>query len=364
MPPRRRKRLDSSAFNLPVDHLRQGASIDRSAARVRQILIAEGRSPVVTIQIAAERACILGGTDEAIALLKACVENWAEGAVAVSALFDGERVEAAETVMTVSGPYERFAHLEPLLLGILARRTRVSTNARAFVEAARPKPVMAFPARHDHWVLQPGDAVAAQIGGALTISADAPAALPGGRAPPLQSVPPLALVPHALIAVYGGDTVAAARAFAAHESSDVQVVVPVDYDNDAVRTALDVAQALEARLWGVQLATSENLVDSSIIPVMGGFPPTGVNPRLVWNVRNALDAEGLGDVRILASSGMTLDRIRAFEEEGAPIDAYGIGAALLAGRTGFTSTLIEMDAPLRVRVGSERRPNARLERVR
>jgi nicotinate phosphoribosyltransferase len=77
-----------------------------------------------------------------------------------------------------------------------------------------------------------------------------------------------------------------------------------------------------------------------------------------------LDAEGLGDVRILASSGMTLDRIRAFEEEGVPIDAYGIGAALLAGRTGFTSTLIEMDAPLRVRVGSERRPNARLERVR
>ena len=26
---------------------------------------------------------------------------------------------------------------------------------------------MAFPARHDHWILEPGDAVAAQIGGAL-----------------------------------------------------------------------------------------------------------------------------------------------------------------------------------------------------
>jgi len=122
MPPRRRKRIDASAFNLPVDHLRQGASIDRSAARVRQILIAEGRSPLVTIQIAAERACILGGTDEAIALLKACVEDWAGGAVVVSSLYDGERVEAGETVMTVSGPYERFAHLEPLLLGILAFR--------------------------------------------------------------------------------------------------------------------------------------------------------------------------------------------------------------------------------------------------
>ncbi len=364
VPPRRRKRLDPASFNLPVDRLRQGASIDRSAARVREILIAEGRSPSVTVQINAERLCLLGGTDEAIALLKSCVDDWASGAIAVSSLYDGDRVEPGETVMTVSGPYERFAHLEPLLVGILARRTRVSTNARAFVEAARPKLVMAFPARHDHWVLQPGDAFAAQIGGALTISADPPVTLPGGKAPPLSLVPPLALTPHALIAVYGGDTLAAARAFATHSGEEIQIVVPVDYENDAMRTALEVARALEGRLWGVQLATSENLVDTSIIRAMGAFPPTGVNAHLVWNVRNALDAEGLGDVRIMASSGMTLERIRAFEEDGVPVDAYGIGAALLIGRTGFTSTLVALDAPLKVRAGSEPRPNPRLERVR
>ncbi len=141
-------------------------------------------------------------------------------------------------------------------------------------------------------------------------------------------------------------------------------MVPVDYENDAVRTGLAVARALDERLWGVQLATSENLVDASIIPTMGAFPPTGVNPQLVWNVRNALDAEGWGDVKILASSGVTIERIRQFEEEDAPVDAYGIGAALLANRTGFTAALVEMDAPLRVRAGSEPRPSARLERVR
>lgn len=145
---------------------------------------------------------------------------------------------------------------------------------------------------------------------------------------------------------------------------DAQVVVPVDYDNDAVGTALLVARALEGQLWGVQLATSENLVDVSIIPAMGTFPPTGVNPNLVWNVRNALDAEGFGDIKILASSGMTLDRIQHFEEEGVPVDAYGIGAALLAGRTGFTAALVQLDRPLRLRVGSELRPNPRLERVK
>jgi nicotinate phosphoribosyltransferase len=353
--------VDPAWFNLPVDRFRQGGSIDRSAARVREILLADGRTPRVTLQITAERGCIMGGTDESIALLRlCCAEDWA--ALVVSALSDGDRAEAGETVMTVCGPYQLFAHLEPLLLGTLARRTRVSTNARAFVEAARPKLVMAFPARHDHWLLASGDALAAQIGGALTISADPPVNVPGVKLSPL--VPQLALMPHALIALYGGDTLAAAGAFAAHLGPDVQVVVPVDYENDAVHTALDVARALDDRLWGVQLATSENLVDASIIPTMGAFPPTGVNPQLVWNVRNALDAEGLGDAKILASSGVTIERIRQFEEEGAPVDAYGIGAALLASRTGFTAALVDMDAPLRVRAGSEPRPSARLERVR
>ena len=304
------------------------------------------------------------------------------------ALYDGDRADPGDTVMTIEGAYDAFAPLEPMILGTLARRTRVCTNARAFVEAARPKLVMAFPARHDHWLLQPGDALAAQVGGALTISANPTAPL-GPK--PSPSLPALALVPHALIGAFGGDTRRAATEFAAYlararessaaagagaggsgapsasgipERDDVQIVVPVDYENDAVRTALEVARALDGQLWGVQLATSENLVDASIIPVMGTFPPTGVNATLVWNVRNALDAEGLGDVKILASSAMTLERIREFEEESVPVDAYGIGAALLAGRTGFTAALVQLDRPLQLRAGSELRPNARLERVK
>jgi nicotinate phosphoribosyltransferase len=359
MAPRRRKRLEPATFNLPVERLRQSGTGDGSALRVRDILLQTQPDTRATVQITSERACVLGGTDESVALLKLCSDDW--NALVVHSLYDGDHAEPGDTVMTLEGPYAGFAALETAILGTLARRTRVSTNARAFVEAARPKLVMAFPARHDHWILQPGDAVAAQIGGALTISGGPPIAGPGKQP---TSVPPLALLPHALIGAYGGDTKAAAQAFAVHVSQDVRVVVPVDYDNDAVSTALVVARALEGQLWGVQLATSENLVDVSIIPAMGTFPPTGVNPNLVWNVRNALDAEGFGDIKILASSGMTLDRIQYFEEEGVPVDAYGIGAALLAGRTGFTAALVQLDRPLRVRVGSELRVNPRLERAK
>jgi nicotinate phosphoribosyltransferase len=359
MAPRRKKRLDPASFALPVERLRAGGSTDRAAARIREMLVALGRAPRVTVQITSERAAILGGSDESVALLKLCVDEWS--AISVSSLYDGDRMDAGETVMTIEGPYDKFAHLEPMLLGTLARRTRVSTNARAFVDAARPKPVMAFPARHDHWLPQAGDNIAAQIGGALTISAD--------------STSKLALVSHSLIGAFGGDTLLAARAVAEHVKSDVQVIVPVDYENDAVRTALDVARALEAgtgagRMWGVQLSTSENLVDASIMPAMGAFSPTGVIPQLVWNVRNALDAEGLGDIKILASSGFTVDRIRQFEEEGVPVDAYGIGAALLAGRTGFTAALVRLEnaadggGSLRLRAGTELKPNARMEKVK
>lgn len=387
MAPRRRKRLEPATFNLPVERLRDGGPPDGSAVRVRDILLRTQPDTRATVQITSERTCILGGTDESVALLKLCADDW--NSLVVHSLYDGDHAEPGDTVMTLEGPYAAFAALETPILGTLARRTRVSTNARAFVEAARPKLVIAFPARHDHWLLQPGDAVAAQIGGALTI-AGGPAIAGPGKQPTL--VPPLAVLPHALIGAYGGDTKAAAQAFAAQitgrdgpaspadpdataapgtptssppiTSRDVQVVVPVDYDNDAVGTALVVARALEGQLWGVQLATSENLVDVSIIPAMGTFPPTGVNPNLVWNVRNALDAEGFGDIKILASSGMTLERIQDFEEEGVPVDAYGIGAALLAGRTGFTAALVQLDRPLRLRVGSELRPNPRLERVK
>ena len=76
---------------------------------------------------------------------------------------------------SIEGPYDAFAHLETLYLGVLARRTRVGTNTRPVVEAAPPKEVMFFPARHDHWLVQTGDGYAAHIAGAIGVSTDAQA---------------------------------------------------------------------------------------------------------------------------------------------------------------------------------------------
>jgi nicotinate phosphoribosyltransferase len=139
--------------------------------------------------------------------------------------------------------------------------------------------------------------------------------------------------------------------------------VLVDFENDSVRTALEVARALGDRLWGVRLDTSESLVDRSLWEQMGAFRPTGVNPQLVRNVRDALDSNGFDRVKILVSGGFTVDKIRAFESEGVPVDAYGVGSSLIRGSNDFTGDIVMTDDRPSAKVGRELRTSSRLERV-
>ena len=200
------------------------------------------------------------------------------------ALYDGDDIAPWETVMTIEGDYTLFAHLETVYLGVLTRRTLISTNVRRVVDAAGDKPIFFFPARFDHYRVQAGDGWAAHIAGAIGVSTDEQASWWGGKGG--------GTVPHGLIAAYGGDTVAASEAFADVLYPDVNVIALVDFDNDCVATSLACARALGERLWGVRLDTSETMVDRSLWEGMGQFRPTGVNPELVRNVRRALDAEG------------------------------------------------------------------------
>ena len=348
-----RRRLDPDIFNLPVAKMRAGYYSDKYFVRARDILLADGYRPRVTMQVFGKSQAFLGGVDEAIAILKLCSVEWSE--LEVHALYDGEEVEPFETVLLIEGPYDAFAHLETLYLGVLARRTRVATNTRRVVEAAAPKEIMFFPARHDHWLVQTGDGYAAHVAGAIGVSTDAQASWWGSEG--------VGTVPHALIAAYGGDTVLATRKFAEHLGPGIKLISLVDFDNDCVGTSLKVAEALGDRLYGVRLDTSELLVDRSLFDQMGSFKPTGVNPRLVWNVRQALDQHGFSQVKIVVSGGFTVDKIREFEQQGVPVDGYGVGSSLFQGRFDFTADVVLREGKRCAKVGREYRPNPRLERV-
>jgi nicotinate phosphoribosyltransferase len=358
MPQPPRQRLAPEVFDLPVEKMRAGWYTDAYFNHAGAALLADGRHPNVVVQVFQKNDAWLGGMDEAIAILKLCSHE--PDALTIRALYDGDRIEPWETVLAIEGDYTTFAHLETVYLGTLARRTRITTNVVRVLEAAAGKPVIFMPARHDHHRVQAGDGYAAHIAGQVTgfeigVTSEEQASWWGGRA--------IGTVPHSLIAAYGGDTVLAARKFAEWAPPDMSVTVLVDFENDSVRTALDVAEALGHRLWGVRLDTSETLVDQSLWEEMGDFKPTGVNERLVRKVREALDAAGYGHVRIVVSGGFDVERIRAFEECGVPVDAYGVGSSLIRGANDFTGDVVLTDGRPSGKFGRRYRENARLELV-
>ncbi len=349
-------RLDPGIFQFPVERMREGYYSDKYFVYARDVLRAEHRDTTVTMQVFQKKHAWLGGIDEAVAILKLCLtEGYSWSDLDVRALRDGDEIAPREPVMHITGPYPAFAHLETLYLGVLARRTKVATNTRRAVLAAWPKPVIFFPARHDHWLVQTGDGYAAHIAGAIGVSTDAQASWWGSRG--------VGTVPHALIAAFEGDTVRAAEAMADLVEPDVRIIALVDFDNDSVETSLAVARRLGTRLWGVRLDTSETMVDRSILPQMGSFPPTGVNPRLVHNVRDALDAGGFKDVRIVVSGGFDDAKIAQFETSGVPVDSYGVGSFLLRDRYDFTADVVKVEGTPLAKAGRAHRENPRLERV-
>ncbi|MGI8429182.1 MAG: quinolinate phosphoribosyl transferase [Solirubrobacteraceae bacterium] len=356
-------RLDPAIFRLPVERIRQGYYSDAYFVYTKQLLEAEDHHPRVTMQVFQKHDSVLGGIDEAIAILKTCAgradgEHWVSGwdQLEVAALREGERIAPRETVLTITGDYSLFAHLETVYLGSLARRSLIMRNVSEVVQAARGKQIFYFPARHDHWLVQTGDGWSAHVAGAIGVSTDAQASWWGGRG--------IGTVPHGLIAAYGGDTVTAAVKFAERFHAEMNITVLVDFENDSIKTALEIAQALGPRLWGVRLDTSEQLVDRSLSEEMGGFDPTGVNPRLVEKVRGALDQAGFEDVRIVASGGFNARRIAEFESAGVPVDAYGVGSSLIRGQNDFTADVVLVDGAPCAKVGRVYSPNLRLERVR
>ena len=402
------ERLRPQVFRLPIEKIRAGYKSDIYFARTKLILERDQRHDRVTMQVFQKRPdAVIVGTDQTLALLHVGAgayrdraksealfaryldaerrlyghwlamprESWREyepiarevyevsrelaslwepawQGIRVSSLYDGEVAGPYEPVMHIEGDYAAFAHLETLYLGALTEGTRVATNTRDVVAAARAKPVIMFGARHQGHEAQAGSGYAAYVGGAIGVSTDEQGEWWGSTG--------LGTVPHALIAVYGGDTTVATLKFDEYinRSADaighltakgtaeghVNVTALVDFRNDVVNTSLGLAHALGQRLWGVRVDTSESLIDKAVLAEIaaaegevrdGGV--RGVTPRLVFLLRRALDDAGYAHVRIVASGGFDAAKIRRFEELDVPVDVYGVGSALVSG-VGFDHT--------------------------
>jgi nicotinate phosphoribosyltransferase len=285
----------------------------------------------------------------------------------------------------------------------------VATNVYEVLKAARGKHVLFFPARFDAHEVQAADGYAYQtavqlfnqnFGKSLSayVSTDAQGDWWGGAGG--------GTVAHAAIACFLGDTAEATMAFAATRPAEIPRIALVDYENDCVGTSLEVIRTLfrryleliraerpeEARkykLFGVRPDTSSSLRDVSVPPLGDKRLDCGVNPRLVFLMREAIDREwtrwGLAgddariaeqyckDVKIAVTGGFNPARIRQFEELKVPADIYGVGSWLLSScdacgtNNDFTADVVRVRILGRwydlAKVGRKACDNLLLERV-
>lgn len=416
------QRLHPNVFRLPIEKIRSGYKSDIYFGRTKYVLEKDGRRDRVTMQVFQKHeGAVIVGTDLTLAILhvgagryrdrvrahrlferyleaerrlyaawlalprldwasyepiarevyeisRELAGLWEEGwqDLRVESLYDGEAAAAREPVMRIEGEYAAFAHLETLYLGALTDGTKIATNTRDVVAAAGGKPVIMFGARHQTHEAQAASGYAAYVGGAHGVSTDEQAEWWGSTG--------LGTIPHALIAVYGGDTTVAALKFDEHinrsteplghltgpgtPEGHVNLTALVDFQNDSVNTSLGVAHALGGRLWGVRLDTSESMIDLAIVRELAERSGRtfgdvrGVTPRLAELVREALDASGYQHVRIVASGGFDARKIRRFEELGVPVDVYGVGSALVHGPTfDHTADIVRVEGRDLAKVG-------------
>ena len=351
-------------WQLPVDELRHGFYTARYFTRAAQILTNANRNPHVLIQVF-QRAdnTVVCGMNETLDVLRSCTGRFDDTGEWVSAwdgltvhsLADGDTTNAWETVLTIEGDYTAFAHLESVYLGILADRSGVATKTRAVVDAAQGKTVLFMGDRFKDFRTQIGDGYATHIGGINGVCTPAHGAAWGGDAG--------GTMPHALIAAFDGDTVAAACAFA-ETFPDVPVVALTDYENDVVKTSVACANALGEKLWGVRVDTSGSLVDEYLQKnPPAGVPEAdllGVNRYLCEALRRELDRAGASHVQIIASGGMNPEKIARLLDV---VDVFGVGSSLLKGGIDYTADIVQVEGKPESKIGRQYNPNPRLKRI-
>jgi nicotinate phosphoribosyltransferase len=440
------KRLTNETFKLDIERMRRGWYSDKYFENINRMLtslskdgyhysgkfhnlpkgISQEQIEVGDIEVEMQwftrrmGKTTVVGVDKSLAMLKHCTGYFdgdkfinTSDKLEVWAVHDGSTVKyegdptRIQPVIRVCGRYRDFALLETPSLGILTRSSRVATNVYETFVASRGKPVLFFPARFDMHEVQAADGYAYNIAlqrfnkdhaqelGAF-VSTDAQGDWWGGAGG--------GTVAHAAIASFLGDTAEAMIQFSNILPRQIPRIALVDFNNDSVRDTLRVLDVMFAKyrelidagsreeaekykLYGVRLDTGGNLRDVSVTPLGEPVLDLGVNPRLVFNVRQGLDhawerwnipdawkeaaREYCQSVKIVVSGGFHPDKIRKFEKLEVPADIYAVGSYLFNNSNGtstdFTADVVRVKVHGKwidmAKVGRKVGENENLERV-
>jgi len=414
------KRLPKEMFQIDVERMRKGWYSDAYFINTVTVLEALADDPgyrfagkgdipvgeinngnvIVEMQFFTRRKpfSVVTGVDEALVILEECTGYFDDDGNFINT-YDQLEVEAVQDgtfayysgnpldvqpVLKVRGRYRDFAILETPILGVLTEATRVATNVYNVLVATRGKDVLFFPARFAHYKLQALHGYAYQLAvqaynvkfgkkSRASVSTDDQGCWWGSKGGGTMA--------HASIACFFGDTVETTLQFARNLPVDVKRIALVDFHNDCVGETLktmktmwdkywefyragNIEEAEKYRLFGVRPDTSGDMRDVSLPPLGDKQQDCGVNPRLVWTLREAIDRawknweinlqaqevakKWCQDVKIVVTGGFNARKINEFEDLGVPVDIYGVGSSLLenSSETGtandFTADIVRV----------------------
>ena len=296
---------------------------------------------------------------------------------------EGTWVGAGEPIAYLSGSLVQLADLETLLLQKLGAPCVAAHNAYQMSLALPKVGFLAMEARHCAGAeMQEMMAYAAAIGSEAAKREGARGFVGNANdatAHWFGTTRGLGTMPHALIG-YAGSTLRAAEMFRA-TYPDETLTVLVDYFGREISDTLEICRhftelAMNGAL-AVRLDTHggrfiEGLDPGESYAVLERHAPgairryrsdaelrsligTGVSAAAIWRLREALDEAGFPRVRIVASSGFTVEKCRVMADAKAPIDLIGTGSFIPEAwsETYATADVIDYNGMPRVKLGRE-----------
>ncbi|MCW5746448.1 MAG: nicotinate phosphoribosyltransferase [Alphaproteobacteria bacterium] len=297
---------------------------------------------------------------------------------------EGKWVGAGEPIMYIIGSFYHLVDLETIFLQKLGPACVAAYNAYAMCAEMPKTAFLAMDARHCAGAeMAEMMAYAASVGsGRAKRKLDAVGFIGNATHATAHFFgrdQGMGTMPHALIG-YAGSTLRAAEMYRETFPNEPMTVL-VDYFAREVSDSLAVCQRFPelatAGQLSVRLDTTggryvEGLDPQASYAVMERHAPeairgyrteeelrhlvgTGVSAAALFHVRDRLNAEGFGKVRIVASSGFGPAKCRVMAEAGAPIDVVGSGSFLPSNwtETYATADIVEYDGKPRVKVGRE-----------
>jgi nicotinate phosphoribosyltransferase len=215
----------------------------------------------------------------------------------VWAVDEGEAVFAGEPLVRVTAPALEAQLVETALLATVGFQTSVASKASRIVDAAAGRSVVEFGSRRAHGL----EAACFAARAACLAGFQGTSNVEAGRR---FGIPIVGTMAHSWIMTFD-DELEAFRSYMAVFGNATTLLIDT-YDT---------------------LAAARRIVDAGLRPAAVRLD-SGDLTALARGVRTIFDAGGLAATRILASGDLDEHRIASLLNEGAPIDAFGVGTAV------------------------------------